>query len=80
MGNRISTCVSSATVSTFSSSSPQQLVGRKRWAEEMVGEHDVQDVTPPPQKKRNTSTSDYIYETLFCQGADSDITIKALGT
>lgn len=79
MGNFLSDSVRSASVPTLpsSSSSSQQLAGRKRWAEEMVGEHDVEDVNP---RKKNKSTSDYIYETLFCQGADSDITIKALGT
>lgn len=59
-----------------SSPSPQQ-ERRKRLAEEMIGEHEVEDVTP--RKKRIQTTSDYIYETLFNRGADSDITICALG-
>lgn len=50
---------------------------RKRLAEEMIGEQEVEDVSP--RRKRIQSTSDYIYETLFNRGADSDITICALG-
>ena len=50
---------------------------RKRKAEEMVGEHEVEDVSP--RRKKIQCTSDYIYETLFNRGADSDITIHALG-
>ena len=60
--------------SVGTASSPRLYAGRKRFAEEV---HNL-DVTP--MKKRSRSTSDYIYETLFCQGKDSDIVIKALGT
>ena len=78
MGNRISESLNPATF--LSSSSSHQLIGRKRFAEEIIGEQDanVEDITPP--RKKSKSTSDYIYDTLFRQGADSDITIKALGT
>ena len=59
------------------SSPSSQQERRKRLAEEMIGEQEVEDVTP--KKKRIQTTSDYIYETLFNRGADSDITICALG-
>lgn len=72
MGNRLSEAGPSS-----DPASPHQEQQRKRPAEEMIGEQDVEDVSP--RRKRIRSTSDYIYETLFNQGADSDITIRALG-
>ena len=58
--------------------SPPHQERRKRLAEEMLGgEQEVEEVSP--RRKRIQSTSDYIYETLFKRGADSDITICALG-
>ena len=78
MGNRIS---ERSAPQSIESASPQPPHGhgerRKRLAEEMLGELDVEDVTP--RRKRIQSTSDYIYETLFKKGSDSDITICALG-
>lgn len=61
---------------TPSPSSPQER--RKRLAEEMLRDHEVEDVSSP-KRRRVQSTSDYIYETLFTNGADSDISICALG-
>ena len=75
MGNRLSEAASSSDAPTPHVTHQD----RKRPAEEMIGgETDVEDVSP--RRKRIRSTSDYIYETLFNQGADSDITIHALGT
>ena len=76
MGNRLSEASAPpSTESAAPQAAPQER--RKRLAEEMIGEQEVEDVTP--KRKRIQTTSDYIYETLFNQGADSDITIHALG-
>ena len=58
---------------------PQALVNRsrKRSAKE-IGEDDVEELSPRRKKIQTTST--YIYETLFKKGANSDITITALGS
>lgn len=60
------------------SPNPQGLVtvGRKRSAEDMLDD-DVEELSPRRKKIQTTST--YIYETLFKKGANSDITIVALG-
>ena len=33
-----------------------------------------------PSKRRLKTTTEYIYETLFKDGKDSDVVVKALGT
>lgn len=76
MGNRVSEVGASGSGES-ASSRPSNQERRKRLAEEMIGEQEVEDVSP--RRKRIQSTSDYIYETLFNRGADSDITIRALG-
>ncbi len=75
MGNRLS--AGPVTVQSSVDGTSRQSAGNKRSAEDAGIEHDVEEVTP--RKKRNKKTSDYIYETLFCHGQDSDIIIKALG-
>ena len=81
MGNKLGLSASLETVQSSSSSSdsaslPGTNVRRKRSAKEAVSECEVEDISP---RKKAKKTSDYIYETLFCQGQDSDIIIKALG-
>lgn len=76
MGN-ISSDSSNAPPPLGDAISPPRQERRKRLAEEMLGKQEVEDVSP--RRKRIQSTSDYIYETLFKRGADSDITICALG-
>ena len=76
MGNKISESrTPSSTTLTSSHLNPRER--RKRRAEEMIGEYEVEEVAP--RSKRIQTTSDYIFETLFNRGADSDITIYALG-
>lgn len=83
MGNKLGLSASPVTVHSSSSSvdigsSPQRYAGRKRSVEEAGGDHNVEDIITP-RTKRSKKTSDYIYETLYRQGQDSDIVIKALG-
>ncbi|ESO84793.1 hypothetical protein LOTGIDRAFT_221919 [Lottia gigantea] len=58
-------------------------IDRKRKLEEVEGENssDSSDSSPLhiPKKKRTKSTSKYIFQTLFINGENSDITIKAIG-
>ncbi len=77
MGNRISERSAPPSIEPASPQGPPRNERRKRLAEEMLGELEVENVTP--RRKRIQSTSDYIYETLFNKGSDSDITIRALG-
>ena len=52
--------------------------GRKRGRGGGEGEEEeVEELSP--RRKRRQSTSTYIYETLFKGGANSDVTIVALG-
>lgn len=74
MGNSL-TVGQERSPSRVASTAGQQ--GRKRCAEESIGEQEVEEVSP--RRKRIQTTSDYIFETLYNKGADSDITICALG-
>jgi len=81
MGNKLGVSASLETVQSSSSSLgtaslPGPSARRKRSVEEAGSEHEVEDISP---RKKVKHTSDYIYETLFCQGQDSDVVIKALG-
>lgn len=51
-------------------------IGRKRSADDLIDD-DVEELSPRRKKIQTTST--YIYETLYRKGANSDITISALG-
>ncbi len=72
MGNRLSSLTP-----TSNSSHSGRAEKRKRDSEDVVADYEVEDVSP--QRKRILTTSDYIFETLYKQGADSDVTINALG-
>lgn len=49
---------------------------RKRPSDE-ISEEDIEELSP--KRKKIQTTSNYIYETLYKNGANSDITISALG-
>lgn len=70
-------------VSAASSAAPQASPGNQRQQRkrsldvDTLSEEDVEELSP--KRKKIVATSTYIYETLFKNGINSDITISALG-
>lgn len=82
MGNKPSQLLSSVRKSKYAVSSLEdtQRAGSKRSAEEMSSANrEEMDVEHCPERKRLRTTSEYIYNVLFLEGENSDISIYALG-
>jgi BTB/POZ domain-containing protein 13 len=59
--------------------SKQQSSQPKKRSREEESETATEELFSFPQRKRIKTTSTYIFETLFENGTNSDVTIKALG-